>query len=327
MIMRSTGAAPRHRGSSEGCTLSQSPSSSTSSGMSSPYAATTIVSAPSSRFGSGRAGCNTRIPSRSAVSFAGGAPVFCPRPRGASGLVSSVVISWRAARRSSTSAPKGAVAATANFISADDEPGPQSRERFAASLGRRAVQDRRSVEMVELVLHDARGRSFEVVRDLVPVRIAPFDPHRGVPLDGHRHPLNGKAAFIVDLGFVAAPDDLRVDEHGHFVLIPGKDEHAAEHSDLGGGEPDAVRILHQLAQARGEPLEVVVEVLHRRRLHPEDGVRVLADLGERELAPGLALGLELGIELFVPAFSFYLGHLWPTHLSSSPQHHAGTIAA
>jgi hypothetical protein len=35
----------------------------------------------------------------------------------------------------------------------------------------------------------------------------------------------------------------------------------------------------------------------------------LADLGERKLAPGLALGLALGIELFLPDLSFYLGHL------------------
>jgi hypothetical protein len=34
----------------------------------------------------------------------------------------------------------------------------------------------------------------------------------------------------------------------------------------------------------------------------------LADLGERELPPGLELGLALGIELLVSDFSFYLGH-------------------
>src|SRR6476659_1754766 len=100
--------------------------------MSSPYAATMTVSAPRSSPGSGRVGCSTGMP-----------------------------------RRSRTSAPKGAVAATASFTSANDEPWAQRSERFTAGFGRRAVQDQRSVEVVELVLHDARDDSFEVVADLV----------------------------------------------------------------------------------------------------------------------------------------------------------------
>jgi hypothetical protein len=168
--------------------------------------------------------------------------------------------------------------------------------------------------VVELVLHDAGGGSFKVVPDLLPVRVAALDPHRHGPRDGHRHSLDGEAAFVVRFGFVAAADDLRIDQHGHLVLPLGEDEHAAEHADLSGGEADAVRVLHQLAHAGHEPLQVVVEVLDGGCLHPEDGVWVLADLGERELPPGLALGLSLGIELFVPDFSLYLGH-------------AGTLAA
>jgi hypothetical protein len=242
------------------------------------------------------------------VCFAGGAPVFCPRPRGASGLVSSAVLSWRAARRSSTSAPKDAVAATANFISANDEPGPQRCKRFAAGLRRRAVQDQRSVEVVELVLHDAGGSFFEVVPNLLPVRVTAFDPYRGGPLDGHRDALNGEAAFVVRFGFIATADDLRIDEHADPVVPEGEDEDATQDSDLRGSEADAVRVLHQLAQAGGEPLQVVVELLHGRRLHPQDGVGILANLGEGKLAPCLALSLALGIELFVPNFSFDLGH-------------------
>src|SRR6266511_3851308 len=107
------------------------------------------------------------MPRRSAVSFAGGAPGFWPRPRGASGRVSSAVISCRAARRSRTSAPNGAVAATASFISADDDPGPQEAHRFAPGLGRRPVEHELSVEVIELVLHDAGRRALEVVSDVV----------------------------------------------------------------------------------------------------------------------------------------------------------------
>ncbi len=112
MIARSTGAAPRQRGSSDGCTFSQSVRSSSDSGISSPYAATTIASASGSSASAGRSGWSTGIPSRSATSFAGGGPTRRPRPRGASGRVRRNATSSASASRSSTSAPRGAVAAT-----------------------------------------------------------------------------------------------------------------------------------------------------------------------------------------------------------------------
>ena len=55
----------------------------------------------------------TGMPSRSAVSFAGVGASVRPRPRGLSGRVSRSATSCAAASRSSTSAPNGAVAATA----------------------------------------------------------------------------------------------------------------------------------------------------------------------------------------------------------------------
>src|SRR6185436_1009275 len=251
------------------------------------------VSAPRSRPGSGRVGCSTGMPSRSAVSFAGGAPVLRPRPRGASGRVSSAVISWCAARRSRTSAPKGAVAATANSTSADDEPWAQRSERFTAGFGRRAVQDERSVEVVELVLDDARDDPFEVVPDLVATLVKALDPHRRRALDRHRDALDGKTAFVVRVRLVAATHDLGVHEDGDLVLLRREDEDAPENADLRRRETDSVRVLHQLAHARHEPLEVVVELLDRRCLHAQDGVRVLADLRQRELPPSLVLGVQL----------------------------------
>src|SRR4029077_286591 len=163
--------------------------------------------------------CSTGIPSRSAVSLAGGAPVWRPRPRGASGRVSSAVISWGAASRSSTSAPKGAVAATASFTSANDEPWAQGSERFTAGFGRRAGQDQRSVEVVELVLHDARDDPVEVVPDLVAPLVTALDPHRRRALDRHRDALDGKTAFVVRVRLVAATHDLGVHEHGDLVLF------------------------------------------------------------------------------------------------------------
>ena len=64
----------------------------------------------------GRSGCSTGMPSRSAACFAGGAASLRPRPAGRSGRVSSATTSCRAASRSSTSAPNGAVAATTSFM-------------------------------------------------------------------------------------------------------------------------------------------------------------------------------------------------------------------
>src|SRR5436309_1596349 len=51
------------------------------------------------------------MPRRSAVRFAAGGARRRPRPRGRSGFVRRKETSWRAASRSSTSAPNGAVAA------------------------------------------------------------------------------------------------------------------------------------------------------------------------------------------------------------------------
>ena len=106
------------------------------------------------------------MPSRSATTFAGGGVSRRPRPRGRSGRVRRPSISWRAASRSSTSAPNGAVAATASRIVARRRAAAAgARERLAARLGRRPVEDQHAVEVVELVLDDARGEPVELERE------------------------------------------------------------------------------------------------------------------------------------------------------------------
>ena len=115
MSARSTGAAPRQRGRSDGWTFSQSRSSSTSSGTMSPYATATTTSARRDR-GPVR-GAPARAPEcrvAAADSLAGERrEPSGPCPAGASGRVSSARDLVPSARRSRTSAPKGAVAATA----------------------------------------------------------------------------------------------------------------------------------------------------------------------------------------------------------------------
>ena len=80
-----------------------------------------------------------------------------------------------------------------------------------------------------------------------------------------------------------------------------EDEEALEDADLCRGQPDAARVVHQLPHLLGEPRQVVVELLHLPRAHPQDGVRVLADLGERDTAACALLRVELAlVDLLAP---------------------------
>ena len=55
----------------------------------------------------------------------------------------------------------------------------------------------------------------------------------------------------------------------------------------------------------GQPHEVVVEALDVSRLHPQDGVGVLADLSERDATTRLSLSVELFLlELLAFVFIF-----------------------
>ena len=165
--------------------------------------------------------------------------------------------------------------------------------------------------MVELVLRDARGRPVEVVADLLAVLVAPFEPHRSRTLDGNGHALDRQAAFVVGLDLLAAADDLRVDDGQDSLLVRREHEEAPQDTYLRGREPDAVRLHHQRAHPLGEALQVGVELPDRSRLHPQDRVGVLADLGERELAARLALG----IQLFGANLSFDVCHGCSGHTS------------
>ena len=251
------------------------------------------------------------MPSRSAVSFAGGAPVLRPRPRGASGRVSRAVISWRAASRSSTSAPNGAVAATASFTSANDDPRPQRAHRLAARLGRRPVDDQLAVEVVELVLRDARGHSFEVVA-------RPRRPARRCPRCA---PRSGRSTGTVTPWIERQPSSSRVRPRRlatssgltsdcNLVLGRREDEHAPEHADLSRGEPDAVRVLHQLLHAR-------CRAGVGRRRTPRPGGPPCAGRGRGTggscASARLAPRKLLGVELLVPTCPSTSCHMQRAH--------------
>src|SRR5438552_974906 len=238
------------------------------------------------------------MPSRSAASFAGGAAVLRPRPRGLSGRVSKPATSCSAASRSSTSAPNSPVAATAirraatNRL-ADDDARAQARERLAPRLGRRAVEDQDAIEVVGLVLGDARVRLLELVPHLGAVLVLAPDRDLRRPLDREKHALDREAALVLDRRHLAAVDDLRVRERDGLALGDLEDEQPLQNSDLGRGEPDPVRVDHELLHPVGELAQVVVELLDRAGGHLQRRVRVLADLRERHSPSSLLLGVEL----------------------------------
>src|SRR5687768_7599303 len=274
--------------------------------MSSPSAHTTTVSAPRSSPVAGLPGCTTGIPSRSAASFAGGAATLRPRPAGRSGRVRSAVTSCRAASRSSTSAPNGAVAATAirttrrlcqapvRYVAL--KAATELGHRLAAGLGIRTLEHEHAVEVIELVLRHARVVLLELETELLAGEVEALERDRHVALDGDEHALDREAALVGDRGRARPLRDLGVDDGGRVLGVLGpEDEQTLEDADLRRRQPHASRILHQSAHPLREPREVVVELLHLVRPHPQDRVRVLADLRERHAPTNLDLGVALAL--------------------------------
>ena len=250
MIARSTGAAPRQRGSSDGCTFSHSARSSSARGISSPYAATTTLDVPSI---SGRSGCRTGRPSRSATTFAGGGRARAHARRARRAASAGTRCSCREPRRSRTSAPNGAVAATPMRR-------VNSRRGSAAAGGRRAppcarrrrpVEDQRAVEVVGSCCTTRAGCPSSSSRSSSPSASCALERQPQMPLDRHRHALQRQAALVVGLELVA---QLR--------QIPGSRRRRRSSSsrwktktrwrmpDLVRREADAARVVHQLLHPR-----------------------------------------------------------------------------
>ena len=119
------------------------------------------------------------------------------------------------------------------------------------------------------------------------------DPRR--PVDRHADALQREAALFVGRRLFAALCDDRIDERTRAFLVRLVDEHAAEDPDLGGCEPDALRVVHQRDHALDETAKVVVELLDVVRLQAERGIAVLADLRECELLSRVGFGTRLRV--------------------------------
>ena len=78
-------------------------------------------------------------------------------------------------------------------------------------------------------------------------------------------------------------------------MLHAVDEQAVHDADLGGGQADPDRVVHQVAHAHDLLAQRVVEVLDRARFRAQHRVAELADMRERRRAPRRGLGIELGL--------------------------------
>ena len=131
----------------------------------------------------------------------------------------------------------------------------ECRHRLAARLRRRPLEDQHPVEMVELVLHDARVEPLELEPDGAPVT----SWASSATVDGRstgmstpwsdRHPSSSVSSSSPEptmRGLIAAV--------GSSSSPRRKTNTRRRMPDLVGGEADAVRVLHQPAHPLDEPL-------------------------------------------------------------------------
>src|SRR2546425_11149726 len=175
----------------------------------------------------------------------------------------------------------------------EDGLGPQSRQRLLAVFRVGSLEDQYTVEMVEFVLNNTSSERVELPPDILALRILAFerDPHGACNRDAHA--LQREAPLVLGLALVRALDDPRIDDGARPLLVRFEDKEPPEHTDLGRGEADTLRVAHQ----RGHPLDktpkVVLEVHDLVRRQPERRVGILADLSERQPSTCVSLGVEL----------------------------------
>src|SRR3984957_17404050 len=226
IIARSTGAAPRQRGSSDGCTLSSSPTDSSGSLISAPNAHTTtacgsIAATYDNVTGALTfAGCSTRSPRERARSATGGEASRRPRPRGRSGRVSTSAgrCESRSARRSRIAAAKSVVPRKTMLKTWERLDGAgrllcltHRAHRLLARLARDPVEDQDAVEMVDLVLDHARLKALGLDLKGIPFVVLRANTHARGTLDRIVPARQAEAALFGALALFALPLKHRID--------------------------------------------------------------------------------------------------------------------
>src|SRR5437763_6163426 len=291
-MARSTGAAPRQRGSSEKCTFTIGTCSSTWALMSLPKATTTPSSTPSDRMSSTL--LVTGIPAEVAAAATGEGTSAPPRPRFRSGWVTTAAMSWPSPMSASRATTAGAGvprnARRTRLAGRLDRAAAQLAEGLLALIGLEQLEQQPAIEVVELVLEHAGQQLVGLDRDLVAVEVVTGQVELLGPDDREVQAGHRQAPLLV-LPLAPRLGDHRVDDGLGPLVALGKlvDEQALLHADLGRGQ----------AQPRGRP-------------HGVD--HVLGQLGH----PAVDVG-DLGSALLEDGITEHTDGI-PGHASSVPAH-------
>src|SRR5581483_6010580 len=289
-MARSTGAAPRHRGSSEKWTLTYPDGSAarTGGGISCPKATTTPSCAPlpamSSRASLARSGVTTGRPSSVAAFFTGLGTRPPPRPRLRSGWVTTRAMSWpascsaRRARCASGGLPRKTIrtgpgtllrpgrrpAAVVVDAQPADLPagaaGAEDLHGLPAEIGVEPVEQEVAVEVVGLVEEDPAEQVLPFPDELLAVDVVAGQGDAAGPHDREVEARHRQAALLV-LPALRGLHDRRV-HHGERPVAGVVDEDPLLHADLVGGQPHAGSGVHRLDHVVGQPGQRSVELGH-----------------------------------------------------------------
>lgn len=142
------------------------------------------------------------------------------------------------------------------------------------------VDEKHAVEVVQFVLDGAGGQAFGLVFDDFAIEILRFDHHLGAALDGGAQARKAETAFVGEFSFAGTLGYNGVYEYLWVAaLFRGEvdDDHAQAFPDLGGGQADAVGVLHRFDHVGGELAQGGVDKGNRFRDFAQNRVWVDAD--------------------------------------------------
>ena len=126
-----------------------------------------------------------------------------------------------------------------------------------------------------------------------PLGVLRADPDVGRALDVDVDAGQAQAALLHRLLFAAGPLEDRVDEGvDRAVVLDAVDEDAVQDADLGRGQPDPERVVHERAHPRDLLAQAIVEDLDGARLRLQHRIAEHAHVRERGIAPRGDLRIE-----------------------------------
>ena len=131
------------------------------------------------------------------------------------------------------------------------------------------------------------------IDDRLAVRVLRADADVDRPLDVDVDAGKAQAALLHPLLLLARPLQFGVDQRvDRAVVLDAVDEDAVQRADLGRGEADAHRVVHERGHPRDLVAQRVVEDLDRPGLRAEHRIAELAHVRERRRAARGELGIE-----------------------------------